>query len=288
MKSSTATASLSKDVLANVVFPKQKTRPKTLWFEIKYNFCTDHHVPISLVFYKRDKDKRAREREAAEAKKAEEMKAQAASLMSSTPTKAGKTASVTGERESMLEAYKIDNSSILKMGRPNPRELMTFFASEKVCNAQEIELRALAKYQDISINDVDKIMYVFNYFDEDGSGEIEFDEFTKMLNVLSGGQALSDKKINDLWLSLDTDNGGEVSFEEFLLWYFQQFGATWKHQKHVVIGQKPRLGVRAFFFAPSASEIQRSKRLINEGRREEASGGDGINRLNTQIKRKTP
>ncbi len=48
------------------------------------------------------------------------------------------------------------------------------------------------------------------------------------------------KKVDDLWLTLDTDQSGSVNFTEFLVWYFQQFGA------------------------PSASDIARSKKMMKE------------------------
>ena len=65
---------------------------------------------------------------------------------------------------------------------------------------------------------MDKIFFVFNNYDGDGSGEIEEDEFRELIQVITGGAEMQEKKLKDLWLSLDVDHSGEVNFEEFLTW----------------------------------------------------------------------
>ena len=58
--------------------------------------------------------------------------------------------------------------------------------------------------------------------------------------IVKGGDDLSEKKIQDLWLSIDVDRSGEVVFDEFLLWYYNLFGI------------------------PSGSLIAKAKRLVRK------------------------
>ena len=96
---------------------------------------------------------------------------------------------------------------------------------------------------------VDKILHIFNHFDDDDSGEIDKDEFKELLQVITGGIEIMEKKMEDLWLTLDLDHSGAVTFEEFLIWYFQHFGP------------------------PRASSIQKSRKMIKEMDGEEDAGG---------------
>ena len=66
---------------------------------------------------------------------------------------------------------------------------------------------------------------MFRHFDTDQSGEIEKEEFIKMIHVMvKGGTEMSQKKLDTLWLTLDMDQSGSVDFCEFLLWYNREFG----------------------------------------------------------------
>jgi len=68
----------------------------------------------------------------------------------------------------------------------------------------------------------------FKYFNRDGSGEIEFHEFNKVLKEQAID--LTDTEARALFRSFDTDNSGTVSFEEFQAWLYdgkdQQLDAT--------------------------------------------------------------
>lgn len=92
----------------------------------------------------------------------------------------------------------------------------------------------------MNINDVDKIQVVFDFYDDDGSGEMEAEEFFQLLYVLTAGVEMTDKKRMEYWMQLDQDKSGSVTFDEFLLWYWRFFGA------------------------PSASKMQQSRRMMKE------------------------
>ena len=72
-----------------------------------------------------------------------------------------------------------------------------------------------------------EVQEIVKEVDDDGSGEIEFEEFRDLLTVLFGNASdfLPEKKVKALWLTLDTDHSGSSTFPEFLVWYFYQYGA---------------------------------------------------------------
>ena len=57
---------------------------------------------------------------------------------------------------------------------------------------------------------------LFQKFDEDGSGELEWDEFQGLAALL--GEKLSDAQAKDIIKSLDVDKNGTVDFSEFSSW----------------------------------------------------------------------
>ena len=57
---------------------------------------------------------------------------------------------------------------------------------------------------------------LFQKFDEDGSGELEWDEFQGLATLL--GEKLSDAQAKEIIKSLDVDGNGTVDFSEFSSW----------------------------------------------------------------------
>ena len=57
---------------------------------------------------------------------------------------------------------------------------------------------------------------LFDKYDEDGSGTLEKGEFLKLLK---DDMDLADKSINKCCTSVDKNDDGEVSFDEFLQWF---------------------------------------------------------------------
>lgn len=91
-----------------------------------------------------------------------------------------------------------------------------------VPNAGERILRNLAREHGFRITDVEKVKVIFDEFDIDGSGNIENEEFfnviMKLMNVKNPSD-VSKKRLQRYWAEVDTDRSGEVTFEEFFLWY---------------------------------------------------------------------
>ena len=57
------------------------------------------------------------------------------------------------------------------------------------------------------------IREAFNMFDEDGSGDIDKKEFSKLVQTL--GLQLNKKKINELIEEIDKDGSGTIDYDEF-------------------------------------------------------------------------
>jgi Ca2+-binding EF-hand superfamily protein len=59
-----------------------------------------------------------------------------------------------------------------------------------------------------------EIRVVFDSFDTDGNGLLDKDELKNAFKDFKGG--LTDKEVDTLIAEADTDNNGQVSFEEFV------------------------------------------------------------------------
>lgn len=59
----------------------------------------------------------------------------------------------------------------------------------------------------------DKLMQAFKMFDKDGSGTISADEIR---SVLGSGSTLSEAAIDDIIKEVDENGDGEIQFEEFV------------------------------------------------------------------------
>ena len=58
---------------------------------------------------------------------------------------------------------------------------------------------------------------VFDEADADGSGEIDLDEFTKLVWKLQG--SINRAEIEDMFQAVDADGSGEIDYDEFKLWW---------------------------------------------------------------------
>jgi len=91
----------------------------------------------------------------------------------------------------------------------------------------EPRLRRVSQHYGFHPWDVEKIKAVFDGFDEDASGAIDKDEFMKALRKLMhlGEHGhIAPSQFERYWLEADADRNGEISFEEFMLWYFNVMG----------------------------------------------------------------
>jgi Ca2+-binding EF-hand superfamily protein len=59
-----------------------------------------------------------------------------------------------------------------------------------------------------------EIKEIFDYFDKDGSGEIDSDELKDCLKCL--GENVVDEEVNDMIAAMDINGDGTISYTEFL------------------------------------------------------------------------
>jgi len=72
---------------------------------------------------------------------------------------------------------------------------------------------------EINLDQLKELKKIFEEADEDGSGELDIDEFTEKLGPHLGGN-LSHGEIRQLFLKIDADAGGTVDWEEFTNYMF--------------------------------------------------------------------
>lgn len=90
-----------------------------------------------------------------------------------------------------------------------------------------IEIRQLTAECDLEYRGLAESMFqTFKSCDTDGSGAIDKEEFTAaicMLLKIKDPTMLSDSRLTKLWDDADRDKSGEISFVEFLPWYWRNF-----------------------------------------------------------------
>uniref|UniRef100_A0A7S0FV28 EF-hand domain-containing protein n=1 Tax=Pyrodinium bahamense TaxID=73915 RepID=A0A7S0FV28_9DINO len=90
--------------------------------------------------------------------------------------------------------------------------------------ANDDRVSELAKRHQCRVCTVDRAQFQFQRFDQDRSGDIDFEEFQelvpKLLHTPSSGD-VGERRIRTLFGEADTDKNGSVDFPEFTAWYLQ-------------------------------------------------------------------
>mmetsp|Transcript_103398 Transcript_103398/g.290958 ORF Transcript_103398/g.290958 Transcript_103398/m.290958 type:complete len:156 (+) Transcript_103398:3-470(+) len=103
------------------------------------------------------------------------------------------------------------------------------FSENVLLSFEQREIRAIARKHGLNIVDVEEYKKSFNRFDEDGSGEIEFEEFRALLYFLikiPNNLDLPESRIRAFWSEAISEDRGAINFEEFLLFYMRYFSST--------------------------------------------------------------
>lgn len=93
-------------------------------------------------------------------------------------------------------------------------------------SSKDRDMRRIARDLDVELLELDRYRKAFLTFDTDGSGEIELDEFTEILNLLlkvPDGHRLPDDRVLSMWRQADRLNAGALDFEQFCHFYRANF-----------------------------------------------------------------
>ena len=71
--------------------------------------------------------------------------------------------------------------------------------------------------KELNPSEIEEIKSNFDFFDKDHNGEIDLDEFTELLRVLSPKS--SNIQAADGFSFIDSNNDGHIDFDEFIAWW---------------------------------------------------------------------
>jgi len=100
------------------------------------------------------------------------------------------------------------------------------FSEDMVLSKEARETRHLARKLNIPILDAENYKRVFETFDDDNSGNIDYQEFVKVIHKLTRipqGHSLPASRLQQLWRQADIDGSGTIDFEEFVTFYRKYF-----------------------------------------------------------------
>lgn len=130
-----------------------------------------------------------------------------------------------------LTVKDIDGSSAVLERSPS---LTTVFSEFSNLTEEEREIRQIARKHKIPIPFADYVRALFNRFDTNKTGELDYEEFGNVVRTMSvqstmvayGGKVaadVSEKRLRHIWNAVDADHSGVVEYEEFLIWLFTNF-----------------------------------------------------------------
>lgn len=88
-------------------------------------------------------------------------------------------------------------------------------------------IREQARHWGMSAALVERIQLLFETFDEDSDGHLNYFEFCDLLHKLLGGrEALPEQRCSAFWREIDVNKDESVDFGEFMSWYLRYFGRS--------------------------------------------------------------
>lgn len=91
---------------------------------------------------------------------------------------------------------------------------------------EEIEIRDIGRRLGLTAMEMDHYKVMYDKFDTDGSGDIDFEEFGDLIHILmkiDGDDKLPHSRILNFWHECDADGSGEVDLEEFITFHLKHF-----------------------------------------------------------------
>lgn len=137
-----------------------------------------------------------------------------------------------GEEENLESAWRDADENDDK--EVDFKEFCYFFYSRGFQEAhlltkEQSEVRQIAREKGLPVIDVEAYQAKFSAYDDDGSGEIEYEEFSALVASLlkvPEGMEFPEKRMQQLWREADLDGGGNINFDEFLAFYKKYFDSN--------------------------------------------------------------
>lgn len=103
-----------------------------------------------------------------------------------------------------------------------------FTSSFEPLDGEQLWIREVVVSTGVDAIVVDKLWKKFQSLDEDQSGHLEFQEFLPLVQNLMREETkisdnMSEKLVRIMWIQVDSDGSGTVTFEEFVAWYSRFF-----------------------------------------------------------------
>ena len=70
---------------------------------------------------------------------------------------------------------------------------------------------------EFSAGELEQFRKIFNKYDKNGNGNIDWDEFCLLIDEMVGDMSIEDKSL--AFHLVDTNHTGMISFEEFIAWW---------------------------------------------------------------------
>jgi Ca2+-binding EF-hand superfamily protein len=96
------------------------------------------------------------------------------------------------------------------------------FSKTMMLDEETQGMRRFAEKNNISLLDIDRYKGYFDKFDLDGSGEIDYEEFSALITLLwkiPKNAEIPESRLKTFWKMADLDGSGALEFEEFVLFY---------------------------------------------------------------------
>jgi len=172
------------------------------------------------------------------------------------------------------------------------------FSDEVMLTKQQREIREVVrKFQmKMSPAEIERMKVTFDQFDLDGGGTIDSGEFEKMLHTMLKVPAhleLPSARVKTFWTEIDSDNSGEIDFEEFLVFYSKLFHSedgettspletfyrglrsTTKDSSNTGEARQPKTLDHAQGSRPGPTSRMNSLQSVSEGSRRTRENGNG-------------
>lgn len=147
----------------------------------------------------------------------------------------------------------LDVDKLLQWYRINMFSIVAPLTADSTKWQSEELIRGVAEKFKLRVVEVGLVHKVFERFDIDKSGVIDYNEFEAMMRNLIGVSDATDlprHRMCRFWNEIDIDGNGTVDFDEFTAWYLKYFTS-----------ENPHGDVLDAFYASYSPDVQRRKHV---------------------------